>query len=97
MGKYEFKTSSVCSQYIRFDLDGETIHNVQFIGGCSGNLQAISKLIEGQNANTVIDLLKGNDCGGRGTSCADQLTIGLSRALLHERQAAQTAAEEDPV
>ena len=87
MGKYEFKTSSVCSQYIRFDLDGETIHNVQFIGGCSGNLQAISRLIEGSNAHTVIDLLKGNYCGGRGTSCADQLTIGLERALKHEQAA----------
>ena len=87
MGKYEFKTSSVCAQFIRFDLDGEIIHNVQFIGGCNGNLQAISKLIEGQNAHDVIRLLEGNDCGGRGTSCADQLTIGLSRALEHEAKA----------
>ena len=86
MGKYEFKTSSVCAQYIRFDLDDEIIHNVQFIGGCDGNLSAISKLIEGQNANAVISLLRGNDCGGRGTSCADQLTIGLERALAHEKE-----------
>ncbi len=82
MTKYTFQTSGVCSQEISFSLDEKKhIHHVSFLGGCPGNLVAISKLVEGADATHVATLLKGNDCGGRGTSCADQLSRAITAAL----------------
>lgn len=82
MKHYSYKTSGVCSQVIEFDLsDDNKIHNVKFYGGCNGNLKAISKLVEGQDANNIITTLKGNTCGPRATSCADQFTKALEEAL----------------
>lgn len=82
MKHYSYKTSGVCSQVIEFDLsDDNKIHNVKFFGGCNGNLKAISKLVEGQDANNIITTLKGNTCGPRATSCADQFTKALEEAL----------------
>ena len=78
---YEYKTKGTCSQSIQFELVGNIIHNVRFFGGCNGNLKAISKLVEGQNADTIEKLLKGNTCGFRATSCADQLAIALRKAM----------------
>ena len=72
----------VCSRQIDFDLDGENrIHNLVYFGGCNGNLKAIGKLCEGQKAEEIIAILKGNTCGPRQTSCADQLTKALEEAL----------------
>ncbi len=81
MKSFSYTTKGVCSRQIDFDLDGETIHNVKFTGGCNGNLKAISKLTEGQDANVVINILKGNTCGQRDTSCADQFAQALTEAL----------------
>ncbi|MCD7748268.1 MAG: TIGR03905 family TSCPD domain-containing protein [Firmicutes bacterium] len=81
MKSFSYTTSGVCSRQIDFDLDGETIHNVRFTGGCNGNLKAISKLTEGQNAKRIISILKGNTCGPRATSCADQFAKALTEAL----------------
>ena len=81
MAFYNYKTSGVCSSEIQFEIKDGKIHHVQFIGGCPGNLQAISKLVEGGDASAVAKLLAGNDCGGRGTSCADQLALALQAAL----------------
>ncbi len=78
---FSYKTSGVCSQEIQFELKDGKIHQVRFIGGCPGNLQAISKLVEGADAGQIANLLIGNDCGGRGTSCADQLALALRAAL----------------
>ena len=78
---YKFKTRGVCASYINFDLNDGIVSGVSFQGGCNGNLRAISKLIEGQNAENVISILKGNLCGFKGTSCADQLAIALRAAL----------------
>lgn len=81
MAAFSFRTQGVCSQEITFDVDAQgCVHNVQFVGGCPGNLTAISKLVEGANAKQVAALLKGNDCGGKGTSCADQLARALEEA-----------------
>jgi len=81
MAAFSFRTRGVCSQEITFDVDAQgCVHNVQFVGGCPGNLTAISKLVEGANAKQVAALLKGNDCGGKGTSCADQLARALEEA-----------------
>lgn len=82
MTAYTYKTAGVCSREIFFELDGQNkIHHVQFTGGCAGNLQAIGKLVEGKDAQEIINLLDGNDCGGKGTSCADQLANALKQAL----------------
>lgn len=82
MKNYTFETSGVCSQEVSFDLDEKNcVHNVRFLGGCPGNLLAIGKLVEGADAVSVAKLLKGNDCGGKGTSCADQLARALTQAL----------------
>ena len=78
--KYEFTPSNkVCSRKISFDIKDNKIHNLEFVGGCPGNLLAISKLLEGQDIDKTIELLKGNQCGMRGTSCADQLAIALEK------------------
>lgn len=82
MKNFTFETSGVCSQELSFSLDEQNrVHNVRFLGGCPGNLTAISKLVEGADAARVAKLLKGNDCGGKGTSCADQLARALTQAL----------------
>ena len=77
---YRYKTKGVCSQYINVELDGKIIKNVEFVGGCNGNLKAISKIIKGKNIDEIIELWQGNTCGGRPTSCADQITIALKEA-----------------
>lgn len=78
--KYEFIPSNkVCSKKISFDIIDNEIHNLSFIGGCPGNLLAISKLLEGQDIDKTISILKGNQCGIKGTSCADQLAIALEK------------------
>lgn len=82
MKHFTFQTVGVCSQELTFDLDEKNcVHNVRFLGGCPGNLLAIGKLVEGMDATQVAKLLKGNDCGGKGTSCADQLSRALTQAL----------------
>ena len=82
MKHFTFQTMGVCSQEVSFDLDTQNcVHNVQFLGGCPGNLLAIGKLVEGKEAAQVAKLLKGNDCGGKGTSCADQLSRALAQAI----------------
>ena len=73
-----FNTSGVCASKIFFQLDEEgKIHNLQFNGGCTGNLQALGKLCEGQDAKEISSILKGNTCGFKKTSCADQLAKAI--------------------
>lgn len=77
-----YYTRGTCSSQIDFDVDEEhRVHNVRFTGGCNGNLKAIGKLVEGQKAEDVIHLLKGNTCGFKSTSCADQLALALEQAV----------------
>lgn len=78
---YFFKPSGVCSNQITFDIsEDETVTNVQFVGGCPGNLKAIGILVEGMKADDIISKLEGNTCGFKPTSCADQLTKALIEA-----------------
>ena len=77
---YVYVTSMVCSQEIRFHIEGNVITNVQFIGGCNGNLKAVSKLVEGFTVEQIEEKLKGNTCGRRPTSCADQLCLAVREA-----------------
>ena len=86
--RYNFKTQGVCSRVISFDLDGDKVSNIQFDGGCPGNLKAISKLVDGWSVDKIEEYLKGNTCGHRPTSCADQLAIGVRTAF--DKEAAET-------
>ena len=77
-----YTPQGVCSVKIDFDIDSEgKLHNVKFVGGCDGNTKAIAKLLEGADAAKTVEILKGNQCGMKGTSCADQLAKGIEKAL----------------
>ena len=78
--RYEYRTRGVCSQLISFDLEGDVVSNISFLGGCNGNLKAISKLVDGWTVEKIESFLKGNTCGYKNTSCADQLAIGVREA-----------------
>ncbi|MDD5800069.1 MAG: TIGR03905 family TSCPD domain-containing protein [Coriobacteriales bacterium] len=82
MYQYDFTPRGVCSRAIHVTLsdDGQTVEGVQFEGGCNGNLKAIGKLTRGMSVDKVVELLQGNTCGPRRTSCADQMTIALRKA-----------------
>ena len=77
---YEYKTSGTCSQRILFDIEDGKVKNVQFIGGCNGNLKGIAALVEGMDVDTVIDRVQGMTCGMKKTSCPDQLAQALIAA-----------------
>lgn len=83
--EYVYKPKGVCSMEIKFELEGDVVKNISFLGGCDGNLHAIAKLCEGMKASEVADKLEGNDCRGRGTSCADQLSRGLREAIASQK------------
>ena len=78
--RYTYRTKGVCSSQINFDLDGNVVTNVEFISGCNGNLKAISKLVNGMTVDKIEEVLKGNTCGWKPTSCADQLAIAVRQA-----------------
>ena len=79
---YTYKTVGTCSRQINFDIDeNNRDNNVSFLGGCDGHLKAISKLVEGMDANKVIEILEGNLCGMKKTSCADQLAKALKERI----------------
>ena len=78
MKHYTYYTHGTCSVQIDFDVDDENrLHNVQYLGGCDGNLQGIGRLVEGMPCNDVIDRLDGIRCGFKTTSCPDQLCQAL--------------------
>ena len=78
--EYSYRTRGVCSVQINFDLDDDVVTNVEFIGGCNGNLKAISKLVDGMTVDQIEGYLKGNTCGYKPTSCADQLAVAVRQA-----------------
>ncbi len=78
--QFEYKTAGICAGKIVIDLDGDTVKNVRFIGGCNGNTQGISKLVEGMKVDDVIERLSGICCGMKSTSCPDQLAKALLSA-----------------
>lgn len=82
MAKLDFKPRGVCARMIHVELsdDGQTVESVSFEGGCNGNLKAISKLVAGQPVDHIVEMLEGNTCGPRKTSCADQMTRALREA-----------------
>ena len=78
----DFTPSRVCPRNIHVEVsdDGSTIEKVEFSGGCNGNTKAVAKLVAGKKVDDIVELLAGNQCGIRGTSCADQMTIALRQA-----------------
>ena len=82
MKQITYTTTGVCSKQITFEIDDEgKIHNLRFLGGCPGNLSAISKLLEGQDSLTAANILEGNTCGPRNSSCADQLSKAIKENI----------------
>ena len=77
---YQYKTKGPCSQMIYFDLEDGKVKNVQFLGGCNGNLKGIGQLVEGMDVDDVIARLEGTTCGMKRTSCPDQLAKALKEA-----------------
>jgi len=76
-----YKTTGVCAKEIHFDITDGKIHNVNFTGGCNGNLKAIGFLVENMPVDEVIAKLKGHTCGPRSTSCTDQLALAIEKTL----------------
>ena len=82
MREYTFRPRGVCSMQIQFEIDdNDIVNNIRFVGGCNGNTKGVSALANGRKAEELIDLLNGIDCGGRGTSCPDQLAKALKEAI----------------
>lgn len=81
MKEIQYKMDGTCAAFLTCQLDeDQCVHNLEFVGGCNGNLKAIAKLVEGRPASEVSELLAGNTCGFRQTSCADQLARALTQA-----------------
>ena len=80
--QYEYNTKGTCSQRILFEIEDGKVRNVQFLGGCNGNLQGISKLVEGMDVDEVIARIEGIHCGMKPTSCPDQLAKALEQHLI---------------
>lgn len=79
--QYEYKTKGTCSQRILFEIEAGKLHNVQYIGGCNGNLKGIGSLVEGMEVQDVISRLDGTTCGFKSTSCPDQLARALKEVI----------------
>ena len=79
--QYEYKTKGTCSRSILFDIEDGKVKNVQFIGGCNGNLKGIGALVEGMDVQDVISRVEGIQCGMKSTSCPDQLAQAMKEAV----------------
>lgn len=89
--QYIYKTHGTCSAAIRFQIDGERISGVEFHGGCPGNAVAVGRLVDGMTVDQIVEKLGGIRCGGKPTSCADQ----LARAVEEARKAVQAGTPPD--
>ena len=78
--QYKYKTSGTCSREIYFEIEDGKLKNVELLGGCNGNLKGIGSLVEGMDIDDVIARLEGTTCGGKPTSCPDQLANALKAA-----------------
>lgn len=78
--QFEHKCKGTCSQRILFEIEDGKLANVQFLGGCNGNLKGIGSLVEGMDVDEVISRLEGTTCGMKSTSCPDQLALALKAA-----------------
>jgi len=76
----KYKTDGVCSRMIHFEVEDNIVKSVEFIGGCAGNAQGVSRLVEGMQVDDAIRRLEGIQCGPKSTSCPDQLAKALKEA-----------------
>lgn len=81
---YFYKTRGTCASSIEIELDGNIIKKVKFLGGCNGNLKAISKMVEGKTVEEVNEMLAGISCGFKKTSCPDQLAKAVIEAYKNQ-------------
>ncbi|MBO7217312.1 MAG: TIGR03905 family TSCPD domain-containing protein [Clostridia bacterium] len=81
---YSYKTNGTCSREIRFEVRDGIVSNIEFVGGCNGNLKGIAALCEGMKASDVIEKLRGIRCGFKSTSCPDQLASALAKSVLKD-------------
>lgn len=79
--EFTFKMTGTCAQFIDIEIDQQNLKSVRFIGGCRGNLEGISRLVQGRPINQVVELLRGITCRN-GTSCTDQLAMALEERTL---------------
>ena len=84
---YTYKPEMVCPREISFEIEGDVITGIKFLGGCNGNLKAISKLLEGKTVDEIESKLLGNSCGFKPTSCADQLARAVRKAYEETQKA----------
>ncbi len=84
--KHTYIPRGVCPTKLEFELEGDVVKNINFSGGCNGNLKAMSSLLEGMTVKETTEKLDGNTCGMKSTSCADQLAIALNKALSENRE-----------
>ena len=78
---FSYRTSGTCARAITVSVENDIITDVEFMGGCNGNLKAISRLVDGKKAEEISAILAGNPCGMKNTSCADQLSKAINEAL----------------
>ena len=79
--EYRYHPQGTCSREIVLQMEDGIVTNLEIIGGCPGNSQGVAALVRGMPAHEVVKRLKGIDCGGRGTSCPDQVARAISEAL----------------
>jgi len=79
--RFAYKTRGVCSREISFEIENNKVKNIHFVGGCPGNLKGICALAEGMSPEELIKRVKGTTCGGKPTSCPDQLSIAVAQAI----------------
>ncbi|MDE5688282.1 MAG: TIGR03905 family TSCPD domain-containing protein [Paramuribaculum sp.] len=79
--KYQYAPKGTCSRLIDFEIENGVVTEVMFAGGCHGNLQGIAALVKGMTPQEIITRLEGIDCGGKGTSCPDQLACALRQVM----------------
>ncbi len=79
--EYSYKTKGTCSREIHFEVEDGILKNVEFIGGCNGNLKGIGSLVDGMEVEDVIERLEGITCGFKSTSCPDQLAKALKEIV----------------
>ena len=85
---FNYRPKGVCSTQISIDLEGNIVREVRFVGGCDGNLHAITRLVAGLTVDELERKLSGINCGRKGTSCADQLSKAVRQAYLASQKAA---------
>lgn len=85
--EYRYKPEGVCSREMIFEIEDGIIKSLKIVGGCHGNTQGVSRLVEGMKIEDVIKKLKGIQCGNKGTSCPDQLTKALEKYLEEQKSA----------